>query len=82
MFLSAASQPPENTDFSALPAKRRELIMRIASADISDGMIDALQGVIDQASRPPPTRPATAVTGGPPKDREKAKKSRVLGTDK
>jgi hypothetical protein len=68
--------------WAGLSAQRRDLIRRIASQDVSDGMIDALQGVIDQASRPPPTRPATAVTGGPPREKGKAKKSRALGPDK
>lgn len=67
-----------------LSDSRRELIERIASDDVSDGLIDVLRGVIDQATKPPPPpkRPATAVTGGPPKAVAAPKKSRAVGGKK
>lgn len=62
-----------------LSDSRRDLIDRIASADVSDGLIDVLRGVIDQAVKPqsPPKRPATAVSGGPPRAVKEKKLSLV-----
>lgn len=60
-----------------LSEKRRELIARVAQPDISDAQIEALLGVINTYQPPtPPKRPATAVSGGPPKVIPAPKKQR------
>ena len=75
--------PVVDTSQSTMSAKRRELIERVAQPDISDAQIDALLGVINTyQTTQPPKRPATAVSGGPPKALAAPKKQRAVGQKK
>lgn len=83
-----AQESPEHGDmFEAwrdMPPKRRALIESVLLSDISDAQAEALQGVINAytAAEKQPKRPASAVTGGPPRRQEAAKKTRLMGTKK
>lgn len=79
-----ADVPANDGDaWSGLSAQRRELIQRIASDDVPDGMIAALRGVLEQAqpaqARAAPKMPASAVYGGPPRSRDTVKKAARTG---
>jgi len=78
--LDASAPDIEQGDaWAGLSAQRRDLIQRIASQDVPDGMIEAISGILKQAqppqSKPAPKRPASAVSGGPPRSGVATKKT-------